>query len=255
MKEIPLMRLLLFLTILLMPVLARAQGLTVFAAASLTDAMKDVSTQWVNEGHQALRMSFGSSSMLARQIEQGAPANLFASADEKWMDYLAEKNLIATETRKDLLGNDLVLVVAADKPRQVSIGPGFDLAGLLGSGGRLAVGDPAHVPVGIYAEQALKKLGLWNVTEPHLARTDDVRSGLLLVERGEAPAGIVYATDARVSKGVMVAGTFPASSHDPITYPFALTKAGDTAEARALLAFLASPQARAVFLQRGFKAE
>jgi molybdate transport system substrate-binding protein len=180
---------------------------------------------------------------------------MFASADEKWMDYLAGKNLIVADTRKDLLGNDLVLVVPADKPRHVSIGPGFDLAGLLGPNGRLAVGDPAHVPVGIYAEQALKKLGLWDSIEPRLARTDDVRSGLLLVERGEAPAGIVYATDAAVSKGVMVAGTFPAGSHDPIAYPFALTKAGDTAEARALLTFLAGPQARTVFVQRGFKVE
>ena len=133
-----------------------------FAAASLTDAMKDVSAQWAQAGHQPLRLSFGASSTLARQIEQGAPANLFASADEKWMDYLAEKKLIVADTRKDLLGNDLVLVVAADKPQHVTIGPGFDLLGLLGPNGRLATGDPAHVPVGIYAEQALKKLGLWD---------------------------------------------------------------------------------------------
>jgi molybdate transport system substrate-binding protein len=227
----------------------------VFAAASLTDAMKDVSAQWVKAGHQPLRMSFGSSSTLARQIEQGAPANVFASADEKWMDYLADKNLIVADSRQDLLGNDLVLVVPTDKPRHVTVGTGFDLIGLLGPTGRLAVGDPAHVPVGIYAEQALKKLDMWANVEPRLARTDDVRSGLLLVERGEAPAGIVYATDASVSKGVMVAGTFPASSHDPISYPFALIKAGDTPEARALLAFLAGSQARAVFVQRGFKVE
>jgi molybdate transport system substrate-binding protein len=249
------MRFLLFLCVLLVPLASRAQELTVFAAASLTDAMKDVSAQWVNAGHRPLRMSFGSSSTLARQIEQGAPADLFASADEKWMDYLAEKKLIVAGTRKDLLGNSLVLVVPGDKPRHVTIDAGFDLSGLLGPSGRLAVGDPAHVPVGIYAEQALRKLGLWDSIQPKLARTDDVRSGLLLVERGEAPAGIVYATDASVSKGVMVAGTFPPNSHDPISYPFALTKNGDTAEARALLAFLAGPQARTVFVQRGFKVE
>ena len=249
------MRFLVFLCVLLVPLAGRAQELTVFAAASLTDAMKDVSTQWVAAGHQHLRMSFGSSSTLARQIEQGAPANLFASADEKWMDYLAGKQLIAAGSRKDLLGNDLVLVVPADKPRHVTIGPGFDLPALLGPTGRLAVGDPAHVPVGIYAEQALKKLGLWASIEPRLARTDDVRSGLLLVERGEAPAGIVYATDASVSKGVTVAGFFPASSHDAVSYPFAVTQAGDTPEARALLAFLAGPQAREVFVRRGFKVE
>jgi molybdate transport system substrate-binding protein len=249
------MRLLLLLCLVLAPLTGRAQNLTVFAAASLTDAMKDVSAQWVKAGHAPLRMSFGSSSTLARQIEQGAPADLFASADEKWMDYLAGKHLIVDGTRKDLLGNDLVLVVPANRAVHVTIEPGFDLTGLLGRDGRLAVGDPAHVPVGIYAEQALKKLGLWQSIEPRLARTDDVRSGLLLVERGEAPAGIVYATDAAVSTNVMVAGTFPSNSHDPVAYPFALTRAGERPEARALLAFLAGPQARQMFQQRGFKVE
>ncbi|HET7880918.1 MAG TPA: molybdate ABC transporter substrate-binding protein [Acetobacteraceae bacterium] len=249
------MRFLLALCLLLMPLVARAQELTVFAAASLTDAMKDISAQWTQDGHPALRMSFGSSSTLARQIEQGAPANLFASADQKWMDYLAEKQLIVADTRKDLLGNDLVLVVAADKPQHVTIGPGFNLLGMLGANGRVATGDPAHVPVGIYAEQALRKLGIWDAVSPRLARADDVRSALLLVERGEAPVGIVYATDAAVSKGVMVAGVFPANSHDPVSYPFAVVKSGDTPEARALMTYLAGPQARAIFVKRGFKVE
>jgi molybdate transport system substrate-binding protein len=167
------MRLLLAFCLLLAPFAARAQELTVFAAASLTDAMKDVSAHWAQAGHQPLRMSFGSSSTLARQIEQGAPANLFASADEKWMDYLADKQLIAADTRKDLLGNDLVLIVSAEMPQHVTIGPGFNLPGLLGPNGRVATGDPAHVPVGIYAEQALRKLGLWDAVSPHLARTED----------------------------------------------------------------------------------
>jgi molybdate transport system substrate-binding protein len=249
------MRFLLALCLLLTPLAARAQEPTVFAAASLTDAMKDISTQWAQSGHPALRMSFGSSSTLARQIEQGAPANIFASADEKWMDYLADKKLIVTDTRKDLLGNDLVLVVPADKPQHVTIGPGFDLVGMLGPNGRVATGDPAHVPVGIYAEQALKKLGVWDAVSPHLARADDVRSALLLVERGEAPAGIVYATDAAVSKAVVIAGTFPANSHDPVSYPFAVVKAGDTPEARALMTYLSGPEARAIFVKRGFKVE
>jgi molybdate transport system substrate-binding protein len=249
------MRFLLFAVMLLVPLAARAQALTVFAAASLTDAMKDVSALWIKAGHPALTLSFGASSTLARQIEQGAPAALFASADEKWMDYLAEKNLIAADTRKDLLGNDLVLVVPADKPLHVTIGPDFDLLNLLGPDGRLATGDPAHVPVGIYAEQALRKLGWWDKVAPRLARTDDVRAALLLVERGEAPAGIVYATDAAVSKAVMVAGTFPASSHDPVSYPFAVVKSHDSPDARALMDFLAGPQARTVFAQRGFKVE
>ncbi len=245
----------LLLCVLFVPLAAHAEELTVFAAASLTDAMKEVSAQWAQAGHQPLRLSFASSSTLALQIEQGAPANLFASADEKWMDYLAKKHLLAAGTRTDLLGNELVLVVPADTPRHVTIGPGLDLPGLLGPGGRLATGDPADVPVGIYAEQALKKLGLWDRVAPRLARAADVRSALLLVERGEAPAGIVYATDAAVSKAVMIAGIFPATSHDPISYPFAVTKSGDTPEARALLAFLAGPQARAIFIRRGFKVE
>ena len=249
------MRFLLALCLLLVPLAARAQELTVFAAASLTDAMKDVSAQWARAGHQPLRMSFGSSSTLARQIEQGAPANLFASADEKWMDYLADKKLIVSETRKDLLGNDLVLVVPADKPQHVTIGPNFNLVGMLGPNGRVATGDPAHVPVGIYAEQALKKLGIWDAVSPHLARTADVRAALLLVERGEAPVGIVYATDAAVSKTVMIAGTFPADSHDPVSYPFAVTKSGDSPDARALMTFLEGPEARTIFDKRGFKVE
>jgi molybdate transport system substrate-binding protein len=249
------MRLLYVLTALLLPLAVHAQEVTVFAAASLTDAMKDVSAKWAEAGHQPLRLSFGSSSTLARQIEQGAPANVFASADEKWMDYVVEKQLIAAGTRKSLIGHDLVLVVAADKPMHVAISKSFDLTGLLGANGRLATGDPAHVPVGIYAEQALRKLGMWASVSPWLARTEDVRAALLLVERGEAPAGIVYATDAAVSKAVMIAGTFPADSHDPVSYPFAITKSGDTADARALLDFLTSPAARAVFVQRGFKVE
>ncbi len=249
------MRRFLLLLLLLLPMSASAQELTVFAAASLTDAMKDISGLWQQAGHPALRQSFGSSSTLARQIEQGAPANVIASADEKWVDYLATRNLIAADTRKDLLGNELVLIVPADKKVSIRIAPGFDLAGLLGAKGRIATGDPAHVPVGIYAEQALKKLGVWDSVATRLARTDDVRSALLLVERGEAPVGIVYSTDAAVSKAVAVAGTFPADSHDPITYPFAVTKAGDTPEARALLGFLAGPQARAVFVKYGFRVE
>jgi len=217
--------------------------------------MNDVSAQWTQGGHPALRLSFASSSTLARQIEEGAPANLFASADEKWMDYLADKKLIAGDTRKDLLGNSLVLIVPSDKPLHVTIAPGFDLPGLLGPNGRLATGDPKHVPVGIYAEQALKKLGLWDAVAPHLASTEDVRSALLLVERGESPVGIVYGTDAAVSKAVIVAGTFPESSHDPVSYPFAVTKSGDTPDARSLLTFLSGPQARAIFVKRGFTVE
>ncbi len=249
------MRFLFLLLLILAPLQAHAEGLTVFAAASLTDAMKQIADLWVKDGHEAPRQSFAASSTLARQIESGAPANIFASADEQWMDYLAKKNLLAADTRKDLLGNDLVLVVPANHPAHVDIGPGFDISKLLGAEGRVATGDPAHVPVGIYAEKALRKLGMWDAVAPRLAPAADVRSALLLVERGEAPVGIVYATDAAASKGVMIAGVFPDSSHDPITYPFAVTKSGDTPEARAFMTFLSSPAVRAIWTRNGFKVE
>lgn len=244
--------LLLGLLVLSAPLAARAQALTVFAAASLTEGMKDVSAAWRKAGHAPLRLSLASSSTLARQIAQGAPANIFASADEQWMDYLARQDRIVPGTRTDLLGNRLVLVVPKDRPLHVKIGPGLDLAALLGPAGRLAVGDPAHVPAGIYARQALTKLGLWPQAASRLAPAEDVRGALLLVERGEAPAGIVYATDAAASPDVRVAGVFPDGAHDPITYPFAIIRGGDTPEARALLAFLEGPEARAIFERRGF---
>jgi molybdate transport system substrate-binding protein len=248
-------RLLLLAALLLLPVRAFAQGLTVFAAASLTDAMREVSADWQKQGHPALILSFAASSTLARQIEQGAPAALVASADEQWMDYLDKRNLIAKDSRRDLLSNALVLVVPADHARKITIDSKLDLAALLGPNGRLAVGDPAHVPAGLYAKQALTRLGLWAAAEPHLAPAEDVRAALLLVERGEAPAGVVYATDAAATKDVAIAGVFPESSHDPVTYPFAVTRMGDGPEARALLAYLAGPLGRAVFARHGFSAE
>jgi len=240
------------LLLVLLPFAASAQPTTVFAAASLTDAMNDIGAAWQQAGHAVPRLTYGASSTLARQVEQGAPANLFASADEQWMDYLDQRGLLAPGTRRDLLSNQLVLVVPKDRARQIAIGPGMDLTALLGPDGRIATGDPAHVPVGLYAKQALTKLGLWAQVETRLAPAPDVRSALLLVERGEAPAGIVYATDAAASPGIAVAGVFPEDTHDKITYPFALMKAGDTPEARALLAFMTGPQARAVFDKRGF---
>jgi molybdate transport system substrate-binding protein len=142
-----------------------------------------------------------------------------------------------------------------DRVHPVQIGPGWDLMALLGADGRLATGDPANVPVGIYAKQALTKLGLWLAVEPRLARTDDVRSALLLVERGEVPAGIVYSTDAAVSSGVAIAGAFPDDTHDPIVYPFAVTRTGDTPDARAFLTYLTGPEAAAIFARRGFRTE
>lgn len=242
----------LFLCALLFTLPARAADLTVFAAASLTNAMQDAAKAWASQGHPAPHLNFASSSTLARQIDQGAEAGIFASADLKWMDWLQQRHRIVEATRRTLLGNSLVMVMPKDQLHQLTIDRRLDLAALLGAKGRLAVGDPAHVPAGIYAKQALTSLGLWQAAEPRLARAENVRAALLLVERGEVPAGIVYSTDAAVAPGVAIAGTFPASSHDPIEYPFAVTKAGDSPEARAFLAFLAGPDAARIFTHYGF---
>ena len=244
---------------LLAPAAPRAQEaapLTVFAAASLQDALRAIEPAWrdASPGNPPLRFSFAASSALARQIEQGAPADLFASADEPWMDYLQQRNLIAPATRVSPLANALVLVAPANgAARPLALGRGTDLAALLGPDGRLATGDPAHVPVGRYAQAALDWMGQWQALSPRLARADNVRAALLLVERGEAPLGIVYATDARASQGVRVVGTFPVGSHPPVTYPFAVTRRGKAdARTRALLAFLTGPGTEETWRRFGF---
>ena len=244
---------LVLVALLLLPLCARAADtLTVFAAASLTNALQDIGKLWTAGGHGKVVFSFASSSTLAEQIEHGAPANVFVSADEKWMDDLAGHAGIASGTRHDLVGNELVLVESKAALKPVAIQAGMSLAPVLGSSARLAVGDPAHVPAGIYAAQALKKLGLWASVQNRLAPADSVRSALRLVELGEAPAGIVYATDVGVSPKLGIAGTFPASSHDPIRYPAAVVRAGDTRAAREFLDFLMSQSARDVFSHYAF---
>ena len=226
---------------------------TVFAAASLTDALRDLGAQWAARGHPPPRFSFAASSALARQIEQGAPADLFMSADEAWATYLQDRNLLVNATRSSPLGNALVLVAPADAAQPVALGRETNLAALLGPRGRIATGDPAHVPIGRYAQAALTWMGQWEAIAPRLARADNVRAALLLVERGEAPYGIVYATDAAASQGVRVVGTFPAGSHEAITYPFAVTRRAEgNAQARALLAFLAGPEAAPTWQRFGF---
>lgn len=236
------------------PAQAQAQpGATVFAAASLADALRALGQDLAARGHPAPRLSFAASSALARQIEQGAPADLFLSADEPWMDYLQSRGLIANETRRSPIGNALVLVAPADRTRSVTLARGTDLLALA-AGGRIAVGDPAHVPAGRYAQAALEWMGQWQAVAPRLARADNVRAALLLVERGEAPLGIVYATDAAAARGVAVLGTFPPESHPPITYPFALTRRGvQGMQARALHDFLSGPGAAATWQRFGFK--
>ncbi|MBB3900240.1 molybdate ABC transporter substrate-binding protein [Roseococcus suduntuyensis] len=233
---------------------ARAQApVTVFAAASLADALRLLGAEWAAHGHPAPRVSLAASSTLARQIEQGAGADLFLSADEAWMDHLQQRNLILPETRRSPIGNALALVTPTDQARQVALARGTDLLALLGPRGRLAVGDPAHVPAGRYARAAMEWMGQWDALSPRLARAENVRAALLLVERGEAPFGIVYATDAAASARVAVAGLFPPGSHPPVTYPFALTRrAADNAAARAFLDFLAGPEAAPVWRRLGF---
>ena len=237
---------------LFLPLPAKAQPVSVFAAASLNEALSEIAANWAQAGHAHPTLAFAASSTLARQIDQGAPANLFASADEKWMDWLDQHGRVAAGTRVNLLANQLVLIVPKDRARTIAVDDKLDLAALLGPTGRLSVGDPEHVPAGLYAKEALTRLGLWSQAEPRLARGEDVRAALRLVELGEAPAGIVYATDAAASTRVSVAGTFPPGSHEPIVYPFAVVKGADTADARDLLTFMRSPQAQAVFRSRGF---
>ncbi len=229
-----------------------AEPITVFAAASLQDALQDAGRLWTERGGTSLRFSFAASSALARQIEQGAPAAVFASADEQWMDYLAQRKLIAGETRRSLLGNRLALVVPAASALQVEIKPGFDLAALLGTDGRWVTGDPASVPVGRYAQQALTQLGAWPKAQSRLVRTENARVALAFVERGEAGAGIVYETDAAASRKVRIAAIFPADSHAPISYPFAVVARNDSVAARQFIEFLASPAAADVWRRHGF---
>lgn len=226
---------------------------TVFAAASLTDALRALAQAWQARGNAAPRLSFAASSALARQVEQGAPADLFMSADEAWMDYLQQRGLVEAATRVSPVGNALVLVAPAGPPRTVALDRGTDLMALLGPGGRIATGDPAHVPAGRYAEAALRWMGQWEALSRRLARADNVRAALLLVERGEAPLGIVYATDAAAARGVQVVGTFPPGSHPAVTYPFALLRrAAGNGAARDFLAFVTGPEAAPTWQRHGF---
>ena len=233
---------------------AQAQPVTIFAAASLTEVLRDLSGQWAARGHPPPRLSFAASSTLARQIEQGAPAGLFISADEEWADYLQQRGLLAEPSRSSPIGNALVLIaVPGGTGQPVALSPATSLAALLGRNGRLAMADPAHVPAGRYARAALTWMGQWDAMAPRLARADNVRAALLLVERGEAPLGIVYATDAQAMPGLRVIGRFPPESHPPITYPFALTRQGQQQpQARALLAFLTGAEAMPHWARHGF---
>jgi molybdate transport system substrate-binding protein len=233
------------------PASAEDKTLTVFAAASMKNALDDIDAAFTAKTGVKVNASYAASSTLAKQIEQGAPADIFVSADTDWMDYAIGKKNINESTRVNLLGNSIVLIAPKDsKIDTVTIGPGFDLAKLAGDG-KIATGDVKSVPVGKYAKAALEKLGAWSAAEPKFAMAESVRAALTLVARGEAAIGIVYATDAKVEPGVKVIGTFPADSHPPIIYPVAATSSAKP-EANAYLDYLRSSAAKAVLENYGF---
>jgi molybdate transport system substrate-binding protein len=230
---------------------AAEKTVTVFAASSLTDVLQEIGARFTADTGIAVRISPAASSALARQIESGSPADVFISADQEWMNYLAVRNLVKTDTRADIVSNSLVLVAPADSRISLRISPGFELAKALGKNGRLATGDPASVPAGKYAAAALAKLGVWNSVKDRIIPADNVRTALNFVALGEAPLGIVYATDARGNARVRVVDTFPASSHERISYPAAITaKAGS--DAARFVHFLRSDAAQAIFATAGF---
>ena len=222
-----------------------------FAAASMKNALDDIDAAYAAKTGAKVVASYAASSTLAKQIEQGAPADIFLSADTDWMDYATGKKNINETTRVNLLGNSIVLIAPKDsKIGNVTIGQGFDLAKLAGDG-KIATGDVKAVPVGKYASAALERLGAWQAAEPKFAMAESVRAALTLVARGEAALGIVYATDAKIEPGVKIIGTFPADSHPPIIYPVAATRTAKS-EASDYLAFLRSSAAKTVFEKYGF---
>ncbi|HDL7751740.1 TPA: molybdate ABC transporter substrate-binding protein [Yersinia enterocolitica] len=231
---------------------AIAADITVFAAASLTNALQDIAAQYKKEKQVDVVASYASSSTLARQIEQGAPADLFISADQQWMDYAIDKQQMVANTRYTLLGNELVLIAPKDsKITKVEIDKKTDWKKLL-EGGRLAVGDPDHVPAGIYAKESLENLGAWATLAPEMARANNVRSAMALVERAEAPLGIVYGSDAIASDKVKVVGVFPEASHKPVEYPMAIVKGHENPTVTAFYDYLKSPAAAVIFEKYGF---
>jgi molybdate transport system substrate-binding protein len=233
------------------PALAQDKSLVVFAAASMKNALDDIDAAFTAKTGVKVQASYAASSVLAKQIEQGAPADVFVSADTDWMDYATAKKNINEPTRVNLLGNSIVLIAPKDSGiNNVTIAPGFDLAKLAGDG-KIATGDVKAVPVGKYAKAALEKLGAWQAAEPKFAMADSVRAALTLVARSEAVLGIVYSTDAKVEPGVKIVGTFPADSHPPIIYPVAATTTAK-AEAADYLAFLRSSAAKTVLEKYGF---
>jgi len=234
-----------------MPAQAQSGDIVIFAAASLKNALDAINEQWQKEMGKKATISYASSPALAKQIEQGAPAQIFIFADVDWMDYLAQKNLIKPETRSNLLGNRIVLIAPKDKAQSIEVKPGFDLAKVLGEG-RLSMANVHTVPAGKYGKAALEKLGVWTSVSSKLAQAENVRAALLFVSRGEAPAGIVYQTDAASDSNVKIIGMFPEDTHPPIIYPIALTANATHPDAAAFLAYVRSDKAKPLFEAQGF---
>jgi len=227
-----------------------ARPIMVYGASSLTNALDEVGAAYSNSGGQPVKYSYAASSTLARQIEAGAQADVFFSADTEWMDYLQSRKLINTASRVNVLGNKLVLIAPSDSTVQLKIAPGFGLLAAL-RGGRLSTGDPDSVPIGKYARSALLSLGVWNDVVDRLVRADNVRTALTFLDRGEAPLGIVYETDALIDKKVRIVDWFPPGSHPPIVYPVALTTSAGTGAER-FITFLRGPAGQAIFRKYGF---
>jgi molybdate transport system substrate-binding protein len=234
-----------------LPAQAQFRDVLVFGAASLKNALDEANSLFLFENGSGIKVSYGASSALAKQIDNGAPADVFISADLDWMDYVAERKLIKPETRTKFLGNKLVLIAGANSNVALTVGQNFLLAQALGNG-RLAIADPASVPAGKYAKAALEKLGVWASVATKVAPAQDVRATLLLVSRGEAPLGIVYQTDAAADKNVKIVGTFPESSHPPIIYPMAILASSTNGVAPVYVQYLLSPKAEPFFEKQGF---
>jgi len=231
---------------------AQPQGVLVFGAASLTNVLDDLARAWQAQSHVSVKASYAASSVLARQIEAGAPADVFFSADLDWMDYLEQHKLLKAGSRHDVVGNRLVLIAPADSTLHVQLVQGVDLGAALGADGKLATGDPDSVPVGKYAHAALEKLGAWGAVADRLVRAENVRAALAFVARGEATLGIVYRTDALAENRVRIVAEFPSDSYPPIMYPIGLTTHAG-ADAARFIEFVRSRAARATFVKYGFE--
>jgi len=246
------MRLATLLVALVLAPAAHADSAMVFAAASLKEALDAVVQSFASERGGQVEVSYAASSVLARQITRGAPADIFISADTHWIEFVEKAGVVAQGSRRNLLANDLVLVAPANAKVDVKLNFGVDLAPALGKG-RLAMGEPDSVPAGMYGKSALKALGAWNAVEKRVASAENVRAALALVARGEAPLGIVYRTDALAEKRVRIVDTFPSASHPPIVYPVVILKRSSTPIATAFAGYLSTPDARAIFERYGFR--